>query len=119
MKRFELYVLYLCVVLSAGELLGPDTRKKSEKNEEEEEVSEDSKFSNVDADYFKELKDAMNKEIVTLQEYADALRNTKDVLKDEETNKGAVFMIILFYVGFPVLCRSRIVVIVCLIHIEP
>lgn len=98
MKRLELYILYLCVVLTAGELLGPDARKKSEKNDEEDEVSEDSKYPTVDADYFKELKDAMNKEIVTLQEYADALRNSKDVPKDEESNKGTVLLIILLYV---------------------
>lgn len=96
MKRLELYLLFLCVVISAGELLGPDSRKKTETNDEEEEGNEglDTKYNTVDSDYFKELKDAMNKEIVTLQEYADALRNTKDVPKDEESNKGKVVFII-------------------------
>lgn len=97
MKRLELYVLYLCVVLSAGELLGPDSRKKREKTDEEDDVNEGNdgsetkytgQWNSVDADDFKELKDAMNKEIVTLQEYAEALRNTKDVPKDEDSNKG-------------------------------
>ncbi|XP_050551633.1 protein sel-1 homolog 1 isoform X1 [Spodoptera frugiperda] len=86
MTRLELYILCLCVVLSASELLGPEARKKSEKNDEDEEGSEgsDTKYNSVDADYFKELKDAMKKEEIVLQEYADALRNARDIPKDED-----------------------------------
>lgn len=89
MTRLELYILCLCVVLSASELLGPEARKKSEKNDEDEEGSEssDTKYNSVDADYFKELKDAMKKEEIVLQEYADALRNARDIPKDED-HKG-------------------------------
>lgn len=91
MKRFQLYILCLCVILSSAELLGPEARKKTEKDEEEEPAeSTDSKYDRVSAEYFKELKDAMNREIVNLQEYTEALRSSKDVPKEEEINKGKV-----------------------------
>lgn len=78
-----------CVALSVAELLGPETKKEIEKNDDEDETpgSLDSSPSKVDPEYIKELTDAVNKEIVTLQEYADALRKTKGVA-DEEPNRG-------------------------------
>ncbi|XP_026743235.1 protein sel-1 homolog 1 isoform X1 [Trichoplusia ni] len=90
MKRFQLYILCLCVILSSAELLGPEARKKTEKDEEEEPAEgTDSKYDRVSAEYFKELKDAMNREIVNLQEYTEALRSSKDVPKEEEINKDS------------------------------
>ncbi|XP_075983312.1 HMG-coA reductase degradation 3 [Anticarsia gemmatalis] len=87
MSRIELYMLCLCVILTTAELLGPDARKKTEKTEDEDESNSlDTKSSSPEADYLKELTEAMNKEIVTLQEYADALRNSKDIPKDEDPN---------------------------------
>lgn len=97
MNCLQLSILCLCVVFISAELLGPESRKKSDNNDEEEEVVErlDSKSNTVDADYLKELTEAMNKEIVTLQEYADALRSSKDVMPKDDENKGTVDVIML------------------------
>lgn len=80
-----LLVLCVCVVLSRSELLGPDAKKKSEKSsdtevEESEPLDTEAK---VDPEYIKELTEAVNKEIVTLQEYADVIRKTKAMTQEE------------------------------------
>ncbi|CAH0400630.1 unnamed protein product [Chilo suppressalis] len=87
MRRYTFLVLCFCIGLSIGELLGPETRKETEKNEEEDESSAalDAE-SKVDPEYFKALTEAVNKDIITLQEFANAMREVKGE-KEEENNK--------------------------------
>lgn len=90
MNRLEFYILCLCIILTTAELLGPDVHKKSDKNEDEEETTEDTHTEgSPEADYLKELTAAMSKEIVTLQEYAEALRQSNEAPKDEDINKDS------------------------------
>ncbi|KAJ0173468.1 hypothetical protein K1T71_010617 [Dendrolimus kikuchii] len=81
MRRLELFVFYLCFVLSVGELLGPDYKKETE--DEEDEGLETVK-GKEDNDYIKELTDAVNKEMITLQEYADAINKRNKNLRKED-----------------------------------
>ncbi|XP_028168679.1 protein sel-1 homolog 1 isoform X1 [Ostrinia furnacalis] len=83
MKRLELLALCLCVTLSAAELLGPETKKETEEEDASDSLDTGAK---VDSEYIKELTDAVNKEISTLQEYADAIKKSQEG-KDEEPNK--------------------------------
>lgn len=89
MKRFEVLVLCLCVTLSFSELLGPEVHEGSDKNKDEDDSSEtlDNK-PRVDEEYIKELTDAVNKEIMTLQEYADVMKSSTSESQDEDSNKG-------------------------------
>ncbi|CAH0756604.1 unnamed protein product [Diatraea saccharalis] len=84
MRRYIFFVLCLCIGLSIAELLGPETQKESKKSEDEDEssVTVDTE-SKVDPEYFKALTDAVNKDIITLQEFADAMRDIKGQKDDE------------------------------------
>ncbi|XP_037293974.1 protein sel-1 homolog 1 isoform X2 [Manduca sexta] len=86
MNRFEILVLCLCVALSVSELLGPETRKDSEDSEDEDDLESLDSTTRVDAEYIKELTDAVNKEIMTLKEYADVMK-TKELPKEDEDKK--------------------------------
>ncbi|XP_049878129.1 protein sel-1 homolog 1 isoform X2 [Pectinophora gossypiella] len=90
MNRWGILVLLLCAVLSAAELLGPDARKDAEKGSEDEDEASEVIDTNtrVDPEYLKELTDAVKKEILTLQEYAEAIKKTKGVMKEEELNRA-------------------------------
>ncbi|XP_052756362.1 protein sel-1 homolog 1 isoform X2 [Galleria mellonella] len=90
MGRKELCILWMCVCLVACELLGPESRKESEKSEDEDDIVE-SLDTNAqgDSDYMKQLTEAVNKEILTLQEYAEAFKKTKIEPKDEDNNKDS------------------------------
>lgn len=92
MKKLELLVFSLCFVLCLGELSGPDYKKETE--DEDEEGLETVK-GKEDNDYIKELTDAVNKEIITLQEYADAInkRNKNQRKEDDLENKGKLFKV--------------------------
>lgn len=86
MDRYKLLVLVLCFSLTTTDPVGPESRKDSEKNEEDDVSSEvEETKGKPDSEYIKELTDAMNKEILTLQEYADAMKSQSS---KDETNKG-------------------------------
>lgn len=99
MPRFEVFILCICVVLSTSELIGPDSRKEKEKNNEEEDAQEVDDKNKVDPKYLKELEEAvnqelseaMNEELLTFKDYADALRSTKDM------KGGATFTLFSIY----------------------
>lgn len=81
MKRLELFVLVLCFSLSLAELLGPEAKKET--GEDDEDNLEVVK-GKEDNDYIKELTDAVNKEFITLQEYADAINRRNMNLQKED-----------------------------------
>lgn len=89
MKRFKVFVLSLCIGLSVAELLGPDMKKEVEKAEEDDTNEILDTSAKVDPEYISELTDALNKEIITLQEYADALRKQGQKV-EEEPSKGKI-----------------------------
>lgn len=90
MENLKLYILWLCVVISTAKLLGPEDQKKSEDSSEDE----DSTLGNlviegqVDPEYYAELTEAINKQIRSMQDHADAIKKTTGILKEEEENKG-------------------------------
>jgi hypothetical protein len=88
MRHFQYFVISLCFGLSIAELLGPEARKEEEKNENEDEESSGGldNAAKMYPEYTKALADAVNKEIISLQEYADAIRDLKD--PKDENNKG-------------------------------
>lgn len=91
MKGLEVYVLCLCIFVATAELLGPDGPKKDAKDKvagEEESVEDADTDPSAEQDYVKQLTDAVNKEIVTLHEYAEAIRKSKELPKEDEINKG-------------------------------
>lgn len=93
-------MVLLYVALSAAELLGPDMKKEAEKTDDENEISEALNTNpKADSEYIKELTDAVNKEIVTLQEYADALKKSKEHKDDKEPNKGSTFYLLLYRIA--------------------
>lgn len=83
MNRLELYVLCVCLVLSTAELLGPESRKEAEKQSEDDDSETLDTNPQVDSDYIKDLTNAVNKEIITLQEYADAMKKNKQPRKGD------------------------------------
>ncbi|XP_026332861.1 protein sel-1 homolog 1 [Hyposmocoma kahamanoa] len=90
MNRLELYVLCVCLVLSTAELLGPESRKDAEKQSEEEDSETLDTNPQLDPDYVKDLTDAVNKEIITLQEYADAIKKYNRPNKAEDIKPDQV-----------------------------
>lgn len=85
MNRYKLFVFVLCFSLTTTDPVGPESRRDSEKNEEDDVSSEvEETKGKPDSEYIKELTDAMNKEILTLQEYADAMKSQSS---KDETNK--------------------------------
>ncbi|KAM3959331.1 HMG-coA reductase degradation 3 [Aphomia sociella] len=88
MDRKELCLLLLCVCLVTCELLGPETRKDNQKSDDEDDIVETlDTNSQTDTDYIKHLTEAVNKEILTLQEYAEVIKKSKSDAKDEDSNK--------------------------------
>lgn len=87
MQRFRVFILCLCVISTASELVGPESRKEKEKNNKEEDVQEVENKNKLNPEYLKELEEAvnqelseaMNKEQLTFKEYSDAVRSTKDM----------------------------------------
>ncbi|KAI8427300.1 hypothetical protein MSG28_001887 [Choristoneura fumiferana] len=89
MKGLEVYVLCLCIFVATAELLGPEGQKKDVKDkvaDEEESVEDADTDTTAEQDYVKQLTDAVNKEIVTLHEYAEAIRKSKELPKEDEMN---------------------------------
>lgn len=86
MNRLELYVLCVCLVLSTAELLGPESRNDAEKRSDDDDSETPDTNAQVDSDYIKDLTDAVNKEIITLQEYADAIKKHKHPNKGDNVN---------------------------------
>ncbi|CAH0728616.1 unnamed protein product, partial [Brenthis ino] len=79
----------LHVYIWTPKLLGPEDQKKSEDSSEDE----DSTLGNLviegqaDPEYYAELTEAINKQIRSMQDHADAIKKTTGVLKEEEENK--------------------------------
>lgn len=102
MKGLEVYVLCLCIFVAAAELVGPEGEKKDVKDKvvgEEESVEDADTDPAAEQDYVKQLTDAVNKEIVTLHEYAEAIRKNKELPKEDEMNNGRYQHITLLKIG--------------------
>ncbi|KAJ2938511.1 hypothetical protein O0L34_g13007 [Tuta absoluta] len=86
MSRWDIYVLCLCAVLCAGELLGPDSKKDPEKSSEDDEEILDTIDTNaqVNPEYLKQLTEAVNKEMLNLQEYADAVKKSRGLVSEDQ-----------------------------------
>ncbi|XP_045503038.1 protein sel-1 homolog 1 isoform X2 [Colias croceus] len=85
MEYLKLYIVFLCLIITTAELVGPDSAKKEDKRSEDEDTSEGKDIK--DPYYYNELISAMNKEIKTLKDYADVLRKSKEILKDDDNSK--------------------------------
>ncbi|XP_032521684.2 protein sel-1 homolog 1 [Danaus plexippus] len=77
MNRLKLYVLLLCFVLSAAELKGPDGQKTSDKTENKDSEDTSVPKTKSDQETYKDLTNALNKEIQFLQDYATAIQISK------------------------------------------
>ncbi|XP_060805146.1 protein sel-1 homolog 1 isoform X2 [Amyelois transitella] len=93
MGRLELLVIWLCIAVVACELLGPENPKSDEEDpkemqDDEEEIIRriNTDVGQTDLEYARHLTEAVKKEIVSLKEYAEALRKIKDP-KQEDENK--------------------------------
>lgn len=92
MEVLRIYVLFFCIILATTELVGPEASNKEKNDEEPTEVPD-----TEDPEYYNEITSAMRKEIKMLQEYADAMRKSKELLKDEDTKGKFVFFIVLTF----------------------
>ncbi|XP_050354285.1 protein sel-1 homolog 1 isoform X2 [Nymphalis io] len=88
MNHLKVYILWLCFVLSAATALGPESNKKGEDSSDDDEKSLENLESEAinDPEYYNELTEAINKQIMSMQEYADAVSKTTRLLKKEEEN---------------------------------
>nr|XP_026498940.1 protein sel-1 homolog 1 isoform X1 [Vanessa tameamea]XP_026498941.1 protein sel-1 homolog 1 isoform X1 [Vanessa tameamea] len=88
MDHLKVYILWLCFVLSAATALGPESNKKAEDSSDDDEKSLENLESETlnDPEYYNELTEAINKQIMSMQEYADAVSKTTRLLKKEEEN---------------------------------
>ncbi|XP_039758024.1 protein sel-1 homolog 1 isoform X2 [Pararge aegeria] len=88
MDNLKLYIIWLCFVLSAAELLGPEAQKKDKDDENSvENVKEE---SSNDPEYFNEFSEALNnefKQMKDLREYAEALSKAAEFLKGDVGDK--------------------------------
>ncbi|XP_013170471.1 PREDICTED: protein sel-1 homolog 1 [Papilio xuthus] len=80
MSRLHLLVIYLCISLSAAELLGPEKRKNKEKMEEDD--ADPPEDSDAKAKATMEYLTRLKQDLVYLQNAADAIKQNVD--KDEE-----------------------------------
>ncbi|XP_014355865.2 protein sel-1 homolog 1 [Papilio machaon] len=79
MSRLHLFLIYLCISLSAAELFGPEKRKNKEKMAEDDDPPEDSEAkAKATMEYLTRLR----QDLVYLQNAADAMKDK--VEKDEE-----------------------------------
>ncbi|XP_022126600.2 protein sel-1 homolog 1 isoform X3 [Pieris rapae] len=78
MEILRLLLLLFCIITASAELVGPEASKKVKNDEETTEPPD----TDEPEDY-SEITSAMRKEIKMLQEYADAMRKSKELLKDE------------------------------------
>ncbi|CAH2044650.1 unnamed protein product, partial [Iphiclides podalirius] len=90
MSRLYWFVFYLCVAFSTGELLGPESRKVKGQFDDDESDSLEKSDPNakVGVEYLKKLSDAVQKELATLQNAAEALKDRID--KNEEEIEDSV-----------------------------
>ncbi|XP_061721372.1 protein sel-1 homolog 1 [Cydia pomonella] len=81
MRGIKVFLICLCIIVSAAELLGPESKKKDDKDKEEvEEDRAEPESLDFEQDYMKGL----NKEIITLHEYAEAIRTTHELPKEDD-----------------------------------
>ncbi|XP_072929687.1 protein sel-1 homolog 1 isoform X2 [Epargyreus clarus] len=74
MDHLKLCILLLCLMFSWAELLGPNTRKGSERRDPENKDDPSQEFDEEDEAYLKQLTEAMNSEFVAYKEFQEALR---------------------------------------------
>lgn len=109
MNYLELFSLCVCFALTASELVGPDTRKKEENDEERDTLKEREEAERIiinkaideerkkfdyetlrklEAAISEELDAAVNKEILTYKEYVETLKSTQELMQGEDNNKS-------------------------------
>ncbi|XP_023950044.2 protein sel-1 homolog 1 isoform X2 [Bicyclus anynana] len=90
MDNLRLYIVWLCFVLSAAELLGPEARKKNSEDDDDNSLEELKEEGKIDPDLLNEISEAMNlefKQMREMREYNEAIRKTVGLLKGEEEDK--------------------------------
>ncbi|VVC88578.1 unnamed protein product [Leptidea sinapis] len=80
MKYFHVYVFMLCILLTTAELVGPESPQKDKTNDNDE--TTETTVTEGDA------YNLMKREINLLQEYAKAIREAKELLKEDQIIKG-------------------------------
>lgn len=99
MEHLKLYILWLCFVLSAAKLLGPEDQKKSEDSEDEENPLNNLVLEGqADPEYYAELTEAINKQIKSMQDQADAVKKSTDNNKEEEDDSKGIFYNIIYVI---------------------
>lgn len=98
MEHLKLYILWLCFVISTAKLLGPEDQKKSENSEDEENTLNNIVLEGqADPEYYAEFTEAINKQIKSMQDQADAFKKSASSNKaEEDDSKGIINHI--FYV---------------------
>lgn len=100
MARLELFVWLLCAALVRGDVLAPeDIGDDGERGSDEGEdvipqIDPGNHQHHSDPEYILNLAKAVKKEMATLQEYAEAIKKSKeDAPKvEQEENKGRLFL---------------------------
>lgn len=94
MGRLDFLVIWMCVAIAVGELLGPESRKNDEEDPKEMQDDEEEIIQRInrdvgqtDIEYAQHLTEAVRKEIVSLKEYAEAMKKLREP-KENEENKG-------------------------------
>ncbi|XP_063627850.1 protein sel-1 homolog 1 [Cydia splendana] len=81
MRGIKVFIICLCIIVSAAELLGPETKKKNDKDKEE---SEEDRSEPESLDFEQEYIKGLKKEITTWHEYTEAIRKTQDLPKEDD-----------------------------------
>ncbi|CAH2094811.1 unnamed protein product [Euphydryas editha] len=92
MDHLKVYVLCLCFVLSVASAQDPENPKKpKETSDDDEQAVENLETETLsDSEYYNELAEAFSKKIISMQEYADAVSKSNQLLNKDEEKKESL-----------------------------